>query len=410
MKSWKALGAALKNPQMAWMLVFGMSCGLPYILTKAPLSAWMTQEGVSLKTIGLFALVGAPYTVKFLWAPLVDRYTPPFLGRRRGWALIFQVLLALVLLAISVLSPTEELWWIALLSVLISFLGASQDIVVDAYRAEAWSKEELGLANSVHVTGYLISFRWIGNAVALFFADYIGWPNVFRVMAGTQLLGAIASWFAREPENVISSPPQSLLQSVYVPLADYLKRKGALEIMLFIMLYKIGENIASVMTTPFFLKIGFEQKVIGAVAKPVGFVGILLGGLVGGVFMLRLGVYRSLWIFGAFQGMATILFALLVYTGPSIPALAAVIAVDNLAIGMGTAAFTTFMMNTCNKNFTATQYALLTSLMAVPVNVFSASSGFLAESLGWVGFFIFCTVIAFPGLLLLVRYPKWQQP
>jgi PAT family beta-lactamase induction signal transducer AmpG len=409
MKSSKALRAALANPQMFWMLIFGMSCGLPYILTKTPLSAWMTKEGVSLKTIGLFALVGTPYTLKFLWAPVVDRFVPPFLGRRRGWALIFQVLLALTLLVLSMLQPAQDLKWIALLAVFLSFFGASQDIVIDAYRAEAWPEKELGLANSVHVAGYLMSFRWIGNALALFFADYIGWPNVFRVMALVQMIGAVGAIFAKEPTQYETKPPQTLAESVYKPLVDYFKRRGAIEILLFIMLYKVGENIASVMTIPFFLKMGFEQKVIGAVAKPFGFFGIITGGLLGGALMVRLGVLRALWIFGAFQGLATLFFSILIFTGPSVPVLAAVITIDNIAIGMGTAAYATFMMSVCNKNFTATQYALLSSLMAVPMNLFGATSGYLAESLGWLGFFLFCTLAALPGLLLLLRYPKWQS-
>ncbi|MEW6056906.1 MAG: AmpG family muropeptide MFS transporter [Bdellovibrionota bacterium] len=409
MKTLKALGVALKDPQMFWMLFFGMSCGLPYISTKTPLSAWMTTENVDLKTIGLFALVGLPYTFKFLWAPVVDRYVPPFLGRRRGWALIFQILLALTFIVLSTIEPSQSLTWVALLAALISFFGASQDIVVDAYRAEAWTEKELGLANSVHIAGYLMSIRWIGNALALFFADYLGWPNVFRLMALMQMLGVLASFFSKEPEILNAKPPQSLLESVYNPLVDYFRRRGAIEVLFFIMLYKVGENIASVMTIPFFLKIGFEQKAIGAVAKPAGFFGILAGGLVGGALMVRLGTLRALWIFGAFQGLATLFFIILVFTGPNVLALAAIITVDNVAIGMGTAAYATFMMSICNKSFTATQYALLTSLMAVPTSIFGAASGFLVESLGWVGFFVFCTVAAAPGLLLLLRYPKWQQ-
>jgi MFS transporter, PAT family, beta-lactamase induction signal transducer AmpG len=408
MGSIRALGVALRSPRMSWMMIFGISCGLPYIITKSPLSAWMTTEGVDLKTVGLFSLVGVPYTLKFLWAPVLDRYSTPFLGRRRGWALVFQILIALSILALSFSRPLHDLTWIAFLAFLISFLGASQDVVVDAFRAESWHETELGLANSVHVAGYLMSIRWIGNALALFFADYIGWPNVFRLMAGIQLLGLLPSLFFQELKSSASRPPASLLDAVYLPIKDYFSRRGAVEILLFLVLYKLGENIASVMTVPFFLKIGFEQKTIGIVAKPFGFTGILLGGLIGGVLMTRLEMRRSLWIFGIFQGLATLIFSLLVFTGPNPIILASVITVDNFAIGMGTAAFATFMMNCCNKSFTATQYALLTSLMAVPASFFGATSGYLAESLGWVGFFIFCSLISLPGLLLLFRYPYWK--
>ncbi len=410
MSKWTSLRHAIRNPQMSWMLVFGISCGLPYIITKSPLSAWMTKEGVDLKTIGLFALVSTPYTLKFLWAPLLDRYWPPFFGRRRGWAFIFQILLALSLVALSLVPPANNLALVAALAVVISIFGASQDIVVDAYRAESWSEEELGLANSVHVLGYLASIRWIGNALALFFADYLGWPNVFRLMAAIQLLGVLASAYAKESTRTQPEPPRTLVSAVYLPFLDFFERRGALEVLLFMVLYKLGENIASVMTIPFFLKIGFEQKIIGAVAKPLGLLGILLGGLLGGILMIRLKTLKSLGIFGLFQGLATLSFSLLVYTGPDIYALGAVIFIDNFAIGMGTAAFATFMMSQCNKSFTATQYALLTSLMAVPVSLFGATSGYLQDYFGWVGFFVFCTVIALPGLLLLLRFQKWEQP
>ena len=228
-------------------------------------------------------------------------------------------------------------------------------------------------------------------------------------MAVIQLIGILPSIFAKEPDLSHMQPPKTLLEAVYLPLKDYFSRRGAIEILIFLVLYKVGENIASVMTIPFFLKIGFEQKIIGAVAKPFGFFGILLGGILGGTLMVRLGMRKSLWVFGFFQGLATILFAGLVYTGPSTWALAVIITVDNIAIGMGTTAFASFIMSRCNRNFTATQYALLTSLMAVPASIIGASSGFLAEYFGWVGFFVFCTVAALPGLLLLLRYPKWEN-
>ena len=383
------------------MLIFGISCGLPYILTKTPLSAWMTKEGVSLKSIGLFALVGTPYTLKFVWAPFLDRYALPFLGRRRGWALLFQLLSVATLLVLSLQQPQTDLVVIAVLAVLMSFLGASQDIVVDAFRAEVWPDKELGAANGTHVFGYLVSIRWIGNAMALFFADYLGWPNVFRLMAAFQLLGVLPSLFAREPAEVRVRPPQTLVDAVVVPLKEFFSRRGAIHILLFIVLYKLGENIATVMTIPYFLKIGYEQQVIGVVAKPVGFAGILVGSLLGGLLMKRLGIARALWLFGIFQGASTMLFALPEWTGPNVVVLAGIMLLENIAIGMGTTAFTTFMMSQCNKDFTATQFALLTSLMAVPASLVGASSGYLAEALGWTGFFAFCTVIAVPGLLLL---------
>lgn len=410
MKSLVAMKAAVSDPRMFLMLTFGVSCGLPYILTKSPLQAWMTLAQVDLKTIGLFALVGLPYTLKFLWAPVVDHFVPPFLGRRRGWALLFQVFASIALFLISLQSPTENLSWIAALAVALSFFGASQDIVVDAYRAELWSKEKLGLANAVHVSGYLMAIRWVGNAMALLLADSIGWPNVFRVMAGIELFGALASFLAPEPEatDLAARAKLTFGESVYRPLLDLFGRRGAIEALLFILLYKLGDNLAGVMFTPYYLNMGFTQAEIGLVAKPVGIFATIGGGILGGLLMFRLGMLRSLVVFGILQALSTASFALLTYTGPNLWMLGTIIGFENLTAGMGTVAYSTFMMSLCNVNFTATQYAVMTSLMAVPANLFGASSGIIAERFGWVSFFLFSAVVALPGLLMLLRYGRWD--
>ncbi len=415
MKTIAAVKAAVGDSRMFLMLCFGISCGLPYILTKSPLQAWMTLSQVNLKTIGIFALVGLPYTLKFLWAPVVDHFVPPFLGRRRGWAMLFSVAAAFALLFLSMADPTQSLSQIAFLAVLLSFFGASQDIVVDAYRAELWSKEKdkLGLANSVHIGGYLASIRWVGNAMALVFADSMGWPNTFRVMACIQLLGAVSAFVAPEPPAMVGpdglpAPKPTFAESVYMPLVDFFKRTYAVEFLIFILLYKLGDSLAGTLFTPFYLKMGFTQTEIGLVAKPIGIFATIGGGILGGILMLRFGTFKSLVGFGVLQALSTAAFAILTLTGPNLWALGSVIAFENLTSGMGTAAYATFMMSLCTASFTATQYALMTSFMAVPGSLIGASAGFLAEALGWGGFFFFGAVAAVPGILILGRYKKWQ--
>lgn len=387
--------------------LMGFACGVPLLLTGSVLQAWMTQEQVDLKVIGLFALVGLPYTLKFLWAPLLDRFTFPLFGRRRGWLLLFQVLLAVAIVGLGFTEPAHNPWMVALAAFLVTFFSASQDIVVDAYRREDLADAELGLGSSFYVNGYRLGMLLAGGG-GLMLSDHVPFSVVYLVMAGALLVGVATTLLVREPQAPRGTPV-SLRAAVVEPFIEYFQRPGALLFLAFILFYKVGDTMAAAMTTPFYLDLGFSKTQIGSVVKLFGFWATLAGGLVGGLLLLRVGINRGLWLFGLLQALSTAGFALLALAGNSEVALAAVVAFENLSGGMGTAAYTAFMASLTDRRFTATQYALLSSLMGVPRVVLAAPTGWLAEGLGWVGFFGLCTVVALPGLLLLNRFAPWTR-
>ncbi|NUM88649.1 MAG: AmpG family muropeptide MFS transporter [Bdellovibrionales bacterium] len=399
---------ALAKKNMLVALLMGICSGLPLLLAGKTLQAWMTEAGVDLKTIGLFALAGLPYSFKFVWAPLFDRFVPPFLGRRRGWLTVSQAALALSIGGLAMSNPQESAWTVALLAVLVSFFSASQDIVVDAYRRETLRDDELGMGSAYFIYGYRIAM-YISGALALFLADHMEWRQVYLIMAATMAGGIAVTLFADEP-SIEGAPPRTLKETVVGPLLEFLQRKGALEILIFILLYKVGDSMAGNMATPFYLKLGFSKTEIAAIAKTFGLFSTLGGLFLGGVLILRLGIGRCLWVFGLLQALSTACFAWLSVVGNDPMALALVIAFEDLSGGMGTAAFTAFMAAQTNKRFTATQYALLTSMMAVPRTLISAPTGYLAENLGWTQFFFVCTLAAIPGMLLLLRVAPWKKP
>ncbi len=388
-------------------LLMGFSSGLPLMLTGSVLQAWMTRAGVNLGVIGLYALVGLPYTLKFLWAPLVDRFTLRWLGRRRGWLLTAQLLLMMAIAALGFSHPSTQPWLVAAVAALVTFFSASQDIVVDAYRREDLTDEELGLGSSLYIGGYRAGMLLAGGG-GLILADHISFKVIYLLMAAAMLVGVLTTLFAREPEAA-HGVPRTLREAVIAPFADYFHRPEALWILLFILLYKIGDTMASAMTTPFYLGLGFTTTEIGTVVKFFGTGAVVAGGLIGGMAMLRLGINRALWVFGALQAVSTAGFAWLAVVGHSLIGLAGVIAFENLSGGMGTAAYMAYMAQLTNKKFTATQYALLSSLMGVPRVVASAPTGYLAEGLGWVGFFLLCALMALPGLWLLRRLAPWRS-
>jgi len=392
--------------RMLVALLMGFSCGLPLLLTMSVLQAWMKEEGVDLTVIGMMALVGLPYTLKFVWAPFLDRYTLPFLGRRRGWLLIAQVALMIAIIGLGLTEPRLNPWLVAFAAFLVTFFSASQDIVVDAYRREDLADEELGLGSSLYINGYRVGML-LASGGGLIMADHMPFSMVYLIMAAGMLPGILTTLLAPEPETP-AGIPRSLKEAVLNPLLDYFSRTGALWILAFILLYKLGDTMASAMTTPFYLDIGFSKTEIGTVVKLFGFWATIAGGLAGGISMIRLGISRSLWIFGFLQAISTAGFAVLARVGPSVPLLSAVIAFENLSSGMGTAAYAAFMASITNKKFTATQYALLTSLMGVPRVLASAPTGFLAKNFGWELFFISCAVIAIPGMLLLMKFAPWR--
>lgn len=388
-------------------LVMGFSCGLPLLLTITVLQAWMKEEGVDLTVIGMMALVGLPYTLKFLWAPFLDRFTLPFLGRRRGWLLVAQFALIFSIAGLGFTDPGENLWIVAFAAFLVTFFSASQDIVVDAYRREDLPDQELGLGSSLYVNGYRVGML-LASGGGLIMADYIPFSMVYLIMSACILPGVLTTLLAPEP-TITHGTPRTIREAVVDPLIEYFNRRGALWILAFILLYKIGDTMASAMTIPFYLDIGFSKTEIGAIVKLFGFWAVIAGTLIGGVLMLRLGINRSLWIFGFLQAISTACFAILARIGHSVSALSGVIAFENLSSGMGTAAFMAFMASITNKRFTATQYALLTSLMGVPRVLASAPTGFLAKNMGWASFFIACTLIAIPGMLLLLKFAPWNS-
>jgi PAT family beta-lactamase induction signal transducer AmpG len=379
----------------------GFSSGLPLLLTGSVLQAWMKEEGVDLATIGLFALVGLPYTLKFLWAPFLDRYQLGHLGRRRGWLLWVQIGLILALMGLGFTEPALSPIKVAGAALLVAFLSAVQDIIIDAYRRESLADHELGLGSSLYVNGYRLGML-LASGGGLILADYLPFSQVYQLLALVMLIGVITTLLAPEPQIFIN-PPKTMREAVVEPFLEYFRRSDALLILLFILLYKMGDSMASHMTIPFYLELGYSTAEIGTIVKGFGFVAIIFGSLLGGILMLRIGIYRSLWIFGVLQGVSTAGFAVLGAYGYSLSGLALVIAFENLSGGMGTAAYTAFMASLTNKKFTATQYALLSSLMGIPRVIIAAPTGFLAESLGWVPFFSFCASIAIPGLLLLRR-------
>jgi PAT family beta-lactamase induction signal transducer AmpG len=354
----------------------------------------------------MMALVGLPYTLKFLWAPLLDRFTLPFFGRRRGWMLIAQLALTVSIAGLGQSDPVHNPWVLAFAAFLVTFFSASQDIVVDAYRREDLSDEELGLGSSLYINGYRLGML-LASGGGLIMADYMDFSMVYLILAACMLPGLITTALTPEPETPAGTPG-TMKEAVIDPLVEYFSRKGALWILAFILLYKVGDTMASAMTTPFYLDTGFSKSEIGAVVKLFGFWATIGGGLAGGIMMLRLGINRSLWVFGFLQAISTAGFALLANVGYSIPLLSAVIAFENLSSGMGTAAYAAFMASITNKKFTATQYALLTSLMGIPRVLASAPTGFLAKNVGWEAFFIFCALIAIPGLLLLIKFAPWK--
>lgn len=427
------------------MLLLGFSCGIPLGLTGGTFQAWMTDAKVPLSIIGLAALVGTPYTLKYLWSPILDRYVPPFMGRRRGWMIIFQLGLIACIAAMAFWTPPPSDMELALpasfsgviewektagffaknfligpikfvfglpllfqfffLPLLVAFFSASQDIVVDAYRTELVPAEERGISAGLYIMGYRLAML-VSGALALIMADHLPWKTVYLVMAATMIIGVLCTLFAPEPK-VQAPPPKSLGEAIVMPFVEYLKRKGAYEILLFVLLFKLGDVLAGMMTTPFMMSLGFTKTDIGAVNKGMGLICTIAGGLFGGVMMARFGTLKSLWVFGILQAGSNLMFMVLAIMGHDYPTMVAAIGIENLAGGMGTAAYSAFLMALCNQRFTATQYALMTSLMASARVFIGSLSGIMAENMGWQTYFLMTTIAAAPGLLLLLRYRHW---
>ena len=405
MNRWRKALAVYADPRILLIAVMGFSSGLPLLLTLSTLSYWLAKLGVTKTSIGLFASVGIPYSFKFLWAPLLDQIRPPFLGRRRGWAIVIQAALALSILAMGFTDPAVNPWWTALAALVVAFFSASQDIVIDAYRIEILPEAEQGAGSAATQVGYRIGLLAAGaGAVAL--ADYVAWPVVFAVLAALVGVGMIA--FLVAPEPVAPPTPEResfaawLMRGVVGPLAEFFLRRGALVILLFVLLYKFGDAISGTMATPFYVELGFTGVEIAAVTKVFGIIASLAGTLAGGLLVARFGIMRALLIGGVLQAAGILLFALLAMRGHDTVWLAIAVGGDNFVGGLGSAAFVAYLSALCNVAFTATQYALLSSFMAVGRTLLSSGSGWLATQLGWVNFFVVSTGLAIPGLILLV--------
>ena len=389
-------------------ILTGFSSGLPLYILISLLPAWLRSENVDLKVIGLFALIQLPFTWKFLWAPLFDRYIPP-LGRRRGWLFIWQTALILTIPGFGVFHPTLDLWTIAYLATLVAFFSASQDIVMDAYRRELLLDNELGLGNAIHVNAYKIA-GLIPGSLSLILADHMPWDSVFIITALFMIPGIAMTVFVSEP-ILKNGTPKTLRAAVVEPFQEFISRNGiksAVTVLAFIFFYKLGDSMATALATPFYLDMGFSKTEIGLVAKNAGLWPSVAGGLLGGVWMIKLGINRALWLFGVVQMCAILGFAWLATVGHSLPLLAIVIGIEALGVGLGTAAFVAFIAHTTHPNYTATQFALFTSLAAVPRTFANAATGYLVDSLGWMTFFLFCFFIAVPGMLLLLKVAPWN--
>lgn len=392
-----------RSRSISVLIFLGFSSGLPLVLTASTLQAWMTVDGVDLRSIGIFSLIGLPYTLKFLWSPVMDRFVPPLLGRRRGWIVITQIAIMLGIAAMSLNSPKEALWLIGGISLMVAFTSASQDIVADAYRSDILREQERGLGAAVFVTGYRIAML-VGGALALILSDQIGWNKTYLLMAGLMIIGIAAVFFGQEPDAEIR-PPGTLQEAVWGPLRDFFSRRAAIAMLVLIVLYKLCDAYAGTMTTPFLLRgIGFTATDVGTINKGLGLISVIVGAVMGGTLMVRLGLFRSLLLFGILQAISNLSFVLLAWIGKSYGMLIFTVAFENLSGGMGTASFISLLMALCNQRYSATQYALLSSLSALGRTFIAPTSGYVVEGTGWPGFFLITAVSSLPGLLLLWRF------
>lgn len=407
--------AQLFTRRMLICVFTGFSSGLPLYLLFNLVPAWLRSEHVDLKTIGLFALIQFPYTWKFLWSPLLDRYVLPILGRRRGWMLLTQLGLLAVIASMGAFSPQSDLHTIAYIATLLAFLSATQDIVLDAYRRELLEESELGLGNAVHVNAYRIA-GLVPGSLSLILADFMPWSIVFIITALFMLPGMVMTLMVKEPLNINS--PKSLRDAVIKPFHEFITRQGwksALLILTFLFFYKLGDSMCTALATPFYMDMGFSKTQIGLIAKNAGLWPAVIGGLLGGLWMVKIGINRALWLFGVVQVVSIFGFFWLASVGyhaeittVELTQLAIVIGIEALGVGLGTAAFVAFIARTTHPAYTATQFALFTSLAAMPRTFANAATGWLVEAIGWTGFFLLCALLALPGMILLLKVAPWN--
>lgn len=389
------------NRRMLVIFIMGFSSGLPLALTGSTLKARISETDVSLTAIGVFSLVGLPYSLKLLWSPFFDRFTPP-LGRRRGWLLITQIALMIALVVMAYLEPAHAIVAVGFTALAIAFFSASQDVAIDAYRREILPDIELAWGNSLAVNGYRVAML-VSGGLALILVDRIGWTNVYLLMAACIGIGLITTLLAAEPQ-VDAPPPRSLVQAYAEPLKDLFSRQGAWWVLGFVFLYKLGDAMALEMTIPFYKKfLMFSNDEVGKVVKLFGFWGVIVGGVFGSIGVVRFGLYRALLAFGVFQIVCILGFAWLATQGHNVTALASVVLAENLTVGMSTAAYVTFIATQTNKRFSATQFALLSSITSLPRVIFGSTTGWIAQTYGYQNLFFLCAALGLPALLILPR-------
>ena len=391
------------------LILLGFASGLPLFLTGSTLKAWMTDEGLSLATIGLFSFVTLPYSLKVFWAPLLDRFALPLLGRRRGWLLVMQGAMALALVFLARTQPHLDVLRVVGLALAVAVASATFDIAVDAWRAEALDQKLLGLGNSIHIAAYRVAML-VSGGLALILAQAFSWRTTYLVMAGLTVLGMVGTWLA-ENTDAVARAPRSLREAIVGPLQDLLQRKGIGYLLAFAVFYKLGDWLAESMTIPFLLRgMGFSKMEIGTVQKTTAMVAIILGGLIGGWMLTRMKLVTVLWICGFVQAGSILGFWVISLLGPRLVLLVGANTLENLAYGMGGSAFAALLMGSCNRTYTGTQYALFSALMALPRTLFAGLTGFMADWYGWKLYFPVCAAAAIPGLLLLLLYDRWGLP
>lgn len=392
---------ALGDKRMTAILLLGFASGLPLNLTGSTLQAWLADAGVNIKTIGIFSLVGLPYVFKVLWAPLLDRYLPPLLGRRRGWILLYQVALVIAIAVMGLCSPARAPYLLGLVALTVAFLSASQDIVIDAYRVDVIPPEERALAAAATAFGYRSAAMFAG-AVTLILAGHMGWRAAYGLVALVMAMTVFATLWAPEPITP-GRPPRTLAEAVVEPLRELLRHRGAWGFLLLILLYKVGDAFALSLYSAFMIKgVGFSLDELSIAGKLNMTISTMIGTALGGWLYMRWGLYRSLLTFGIAQALTNLLYMCLALAGKKLWLMVLATSVDNLAGGMGQAAFVAFVMAQCSVNFSATQYALLSALASVPRVLIGAVAGQVVAALGWANFFVVTFSTAMPGLVLLV--------
>ena len=406
-RNWKEI---LLSRRMLTCVFLGFTSGMPLWVLISLVPAWLRTEGIDLATIGLFSLMTIPYTWKFIWSPLMDRYKPPFLGRRRGWALITQVVLLVTIGMLGMFDPTESLFPILITVFTISFFSASQDIVIDAYRRELLDDDELGTGTSIHINAYRLS-ALVPGSLALILADHLTWAIVFWVTAAFMTVGIVMTLVIREVSDDTLAP-HTLREAVVEPFREFFSRDGlrpALAVLAFILLYKLGDNMAVALATPFYIDMGFSLTEIGTIAKFSALWASIAGSVIAGIAMLKLSINRALWIFGFVQILTILGFVWLSTVGHNPVGLFLVVSGEYLGVGMGTVALTAFLARETSRAFTATQFALFSSIVVIPRTFANASTGFLIEWMGYTSFFLLCTVVAVPGMLMLIKVAPWNK-